>query len=83
MFVHEYSDEHFASYEECRDDLMPEIDSDDIIEHLEVSISDITSRFLRRTSDKEFSAWLNEQIDIAYERAIEDLITEYEEGEVD
>lgn len=83
MFVHEYSDEHFDTYEECRDDLMSEIDSDDIIEHLEVSISDITSHFLRRTSDKEFSTWLSEQIDIAYERTIEDLITEYEEGEVE
>ena len=62
---------------------MTEIDSDDIIEHMEVSISDITSHFLRRTSDKEFSTWLDEQIDIAYERAIEDLITEYEEGEVE
>lgn len=83
MFVHEYSDKHFDDYETCRDDLMSEIDSDDIIEHLEVSISDITSHFLRRTSDKEFTTWLNEQIDIAHERAIEDLITEYEEGEVD
>lgn len=83
MFVHEYSDEEFDTYEECRDDLMSEIDSDDIIEHLEVSISDITSHFLRRASDKEFNTWLSGQIDIAYERAIEDLITEYEEGEVD
>lgn len=83
MFVHEYSDKYFATYEECRDDLMPEIDSDDIIEHLEVSISDIISHFQRRTNDKEFSTWLSEQIDIAYERTIEDLITEYEEGEVD
>lgn len=83
MFVHEYSDEHFDTYEECRDDLMPEIDSDDIIEHLEVLIGDIISHFRRRTSDKEFNTWLDEQIDIAYERAIEDLITEYEEGEVD
>lgn len=83
MFVHEYSDEEFATYEDCRDDLMSEIDSDDIIEHMEVSISEITSHFLRRTSDKEFSTWLDEQINIAYERAIEDLITEYEEGEVD
>lgn len=83
MFVHEYSDEYFDSYEDCRDDLMSEIDSDDIIEHLEVSISDIISHFQRRTSDKEFNTWLNEQIDIAYERAIEDLITEYEEGEVE
>lgn len=83
MFVHEYSDKYFATYEECRDDLMSEIDSDDIIEHLEVSISDITFHFLCRTSDQEFNAWLSEQIDIAYERAIEDLITEYDEGEVE
>ncbi len=83
MFVHEYSEEYFATYEDCRDDLMSEIDSDDIIEHMEVSISDITSHFLRRTSDKEFNTWLDEQINIAYERAIEDLITEYEEGEVE
>lgn len=83
MFVHEYSDEYFDSYEECRNDLIPEIDSDDIIEHLEISISDIISHFRRRTSDKKFNAWLDEQIDIAYERAIEDLITEYEEGEVE
>ena len=83
MFVHEYSDEQFDSYEECRDDLMSEIDSDDIIEHLEVLMGNIISHFLCRTSDKEFNTWLSEQIDIAYERAIEDLITEYEEGEVD
>ena len=83
MFVHEYSDEYFDSYEECRNDLIPEIDSDDIIEHLEISISDIISHFRHRTSDKKFNAWLDEQIDIAYERAIEDLITEYEEGEVE
>ena len=83
MFVHEYSDRQFDNYEDCRDDLMSEIDSDDIIEYLEVSISDIISHFLRRTSDKEFNTWLDEQIEIAHERAIEDLITEYEEGEVD
>ena len=83
MFVHEYSDKYFDSYEDCREDLMSEIDSDDIIEHLEVSIKDITSHFLCRTSDQEFNTWLSEQIDVAYERAIEDLITEYEEGEVD
>ena len=83
MFVHEYSDKYFDSYEDCRDDLMSEIDSNDIIEHLEVSISDIISHFLRRTSDKEFNTWLSEQIDIAYERVIEDLISEYKEGEVD
>lgn len=83
MFVHEYSDKYFDSYEDCRDDLMSKIDSDDIIEHLEVSINNIIFRFLRRNSDKEFNTWLSEQIDVAYERAIEDLIIEYEEGEAE
>lgn len=83
MFVHEYSDKYFDSYEDCRDDLTSEIDSDEIIEHMEVSMGDIISHFLRRTSDKDFDTWLSEQIDIAFERAIEDLITEYEEGEVE
>lgn len=83
MFVHEYSDKYFDSYEDCRDDLMSEIDSNDITEHLEVSIRDITSHFLRRANDKEFNTWLSEQIEVAYERAIEDLIIEYEEEEVE
>ena len=33
MFVHEYSDKYFETYEECRDDLISEINSDDIMEH--------------------------------------------------
>lgn len=83
MFVHEYSDKEFASYEECRDDLMSEIDSDDIIEHLEITTIDMISKFLRRKDDKEFLDWLGEKIDNAFEKAIDELITEYEEGEVD
>lgn len=83
MFVHEYSDKEFASYEECRDDLMSEIDSDDIIEHLEITTIDMISKFLRRKDDKEFLDWLGKKIDDAFEKAIDELITEYEEGEVD
>ena len=34
MFVHEYSDKEFATYEECREDLLPEIDEDRLTELL-------------------------------------------------
>ena len=62
---------------------MSEIDSDDIIEHLEITTIDMISKFLRRKDDKEFLDWLGEKIDNAFEKAIDELITEYEEGEVD
>lgn len=83
MFVHEYSDKYFETYEECRDDLISEINSDDIMEHFEHSTYDMISRFLRRKDDKEFLDWLDEEINGAFEKTIDELITEYEEGEVD
>ena len=83
MFVHEYSDEEFENYEDCREDLMGQIDSDDIIQHFEYSTSTLIFKFLNRKSDQEFLQWLAQEIDEAYERTLEELITEYEEGEVD
>lgn len=83
MFVHEYSDEEFENYEDCREDLMEQIDSDDIIQHFEYSTSTLIFKFLNRKSDQEFLQWLAQEIDEAYERTLEELITEYEEGEVD
>ena len=83
MFVHEYSDEEFETLEECREDLQGQIDSDDIIEHFEYSVSTLISKFLTRKSDKEFLQWLEQAIDEAYERTLDELITEYEEGSVD
>ena len=41
------------------------------------------SRFLRRKDDKEFLDWLDEEINGAFEKTIDELITEYEEEEVD
>ena len=83
MFVHEYSDKEFESYEDCREDLQGQIDSDDILQHFEYSTSKLIFKFLNRKSDQEFLQWLEQEIDEAYERTLEELITEYEEEEVD
>ena len=83
MFVHEYSDKEFEDYEDCREDLMEYVDSDDIIQHFEYSVSTLISKFLNRKNDQEFLQWLTQEIDEAYERTLDELITEYEEGEVE
>ena len=46
MFVHEYSDKEFATYEECREDLLPEIDEEDISHHLDLTVPEIVWKFL-------------------------------------
>lgn len=83
MFVHEYDNKEFEDYEDCREDLMDYIDSDDIIQHFEYSTSTLISKFLNRKSDQEFLQWLTQVIDEAYERTLDELITEYEEEEVE
>lgn len=83
MFVHEYSDKEFEDYEECREDLMGQVDSDDIVQHFEHSTSSLIFKFLNRKNDQEFLQWLAQEIDEAYERTLDELITEYDEGEVD
>jgi hypothetical protein len=82
MFVHEYSDKEFESYEDCRDDLMGQIDSNDIVQHFEYSTSTLIFKFLNRKSDQDFLQWLEQEIEEAYERTLDELITEYEEGDV-
>ena len=81
--MHEYSDKEFESYEECREDLQEQINSDDIVQHFEYSTRTLISKFLNRRNDKEFLQWLEREIDEAYERTLNELITEYEEEEVD
>ena len=83
MFVHEYSEEEFESYEECREDLQGQIDSDDILQHFEYPMSTLIFKFLNRRNDQEFLQWLAQEVDEAYERTLDELITEYEEGEVE
>ena len=83
MFVHEYSNQEFEDYEDCREDLMGQVDSSDIVQHFEYSTSTLISKFLNRKNDQEFLQWLMQEIDEAYERTLCELITEYDEGEVD
>ena len=83
MFIHEYSDKEFEDYEDCREDLMGQVDSDDIIQHFEYSTSKLIFKFLNRKSDQEFLQWLAQEINEAYERTLDELITEYEEGEAE
>lgn len=83
MFVHEYSDKEFEDYEDCREDLMEHVDSDDIVQHFEYSTSTLIFKFLNRKNDQEFLQWLEQEIGEAYERTLDELITEYGDGEVD
>lgn len=83
MFVHEYSDEKFATYEDCADSLREEINIDDIREEMDLGLTGILSRFLRRKSDQEFIEWFQEKIFAAEQAAVDALITEYEDEEVD
>lgn len=86
MFVHEYSDKQFKTYEECADELLPEIDEDDIADEMGLGVPEIISRFLHSAQyGQSFNEWFQEQIDSAITCVIDGLITEYEdeEGEVD
>lgn len=81
-YVHEYSEEEFETYEECREDLLGCLEEQDIIEKLDLSLKEIISRFGRRANNQIFIEWLDNKILEAEEMAIEDLITEYEDEEV-
>jgi hypothetical protein len=81
MFVHEYSCEEFETYEECLEDLSKYFDEDDIIPHLEIKLEKVVSVFLRNDI-KTFASWFQQQLDGAITLAQDELITEYEEGDV-
>ena len=82
MFVHEYSDKHFATYEECAEDLSSEIEIEDIAQHIDLTVSEILYEFSKREA-VDFVCWLQEKIESAHTYALDELITEYEEGEVE
>ena len=84
MFVHEYSNRQFKTYEECVDDLLSDIDANDIADEMSLGIPEIISRFLYSAQyGQPFDEWFQEQIDSAMTCAIEGLITEYEDEEVE
>ena len=82
MFVHEYSNKQFKTYEECVDELLPEIDEDDIADEMGLGVPEIIARFLHPTQyGQPFDEWFQEQIDGAITCVIDGLITEYEDEE--
>ena len=83
MFVHEYDSTEYETFEECSEALDEWIETEDIIPHLEFDMEGLLSKFFRRRSDEEFCSWLFNQIEEATTRAKDELITEYEEGEVE
>lgn len=83
MFVHEYSDKYFATYEECAEDLLSEIDEEDIVNELDLSVEEIIAVFLRNKNNVDFSVWFQEKIDCGIAAVQEALITEYEDEEAD
>ena len=83
MFVHEYSDKEFENYEDCREDLIGQIWADDVVQHFHIPMERIIAKFLNRKNNQEFLSWLEQEIDVAYEKTLDELITEYDEGEVD
>ena len=83
MFVHEYSDKEFEDYEDCREDLLTELEEEDIFNHFDFTKSEILCKFLRRKSNEDFIQWLSCEVDNAIVLALDELITEYDEGEVD
>lgn len=86
MFVHEYSDRYFDSYEECRENVLLEvdIDEDDIANEMDIKLPEVIARFLYPAGyGQPFEEWFREEIGCAIDCIIDGLITEYEEGEVD
>ena len=79
MYTHEYSDKEFDSYEACRDDLMESIDEEDIARHLDLTVPEIISRFLRNRNNVDFSVWFQEKIDEAIHYVEDELIFEHDE----
>lgn len=82
-FVHEYSNEQFETYDECRDDLLECLDERDIMRELDLSLEEVIYYFYRLPNNQIFIEWLSDKTMEARERAIEDLITYYEEEETE
>ena len=82
-YVHEYSDEQFETYDECRDDLYEQIDEEEIYDHIDLTVPEIIHQVCWRANNQNFINWFEEKIAEAERLAIDELITEYEEGEVE
>lgn len=81
MYTHEYTDKKFESYDECSDDFRENIETEDIVEHMEITFEDVIRHFLKRRNSTDFDVWLEEEIYEAIQAAENELIYEYDEDE--
>lgn len=81
-YMHEYSNEHFKTIEECREDLLDFIEVEEIAEKLDesLSIEKILRNFLRMDKE-EFNSWLTEKYWDALTELQKELIGEIEVDE--
>lgn len=81
-YKHEYSNEHFETIEECRDDLLDCIDLVEIAEKLEenLTIMEILKNFLKMDKE-EFNSWFIEKYLDTLTELQEELISEVDEEE--
>lgn len=81
-YKHEYSNEHFETIEECRDDLLDFIDLVEIAEKFEenLTIEKILNNFLRMDKE-EFYSWLFEKYLEVLSEIQEELVSEIETEE--
>lgn len=81
-YMHEYSNEHFETIEECREDLLDFIEVEEVAEKLDesLSIEKILRNFLRMDKE-EFNSWLTEKYWDALTELQKELISEIEVDE--
>lgn len=79
MWTHEYTDEKFETYDECSDNFRENMETEDITEHMTISLEDVIKHFLRRRNPTDFDVWLEEKIYDAIQAAENELIYECDE----
>ena len=83
MFVHEYSNKKFKTFDECVEDLREYIEEDDIVQNMDLTLTEVVSSFLRNRNNVDFSVWFQQKIDEATILTEDEFITEYEDEEED
>ena len=79
MWTHEYTDEKFETYDECSDDFRENMEVEDIVERMEITLENVISHFLRRHNSTDFDVWFEEKIYEAILAAEDELIYECDE----
>ena len=80
-FVHELSNEHFATQEEAIDDLLQCLELEDLVDAGNFNEYEIVRQFVRRKNDESFCNWLQELISTATDNCIESMINEIDDEE--